>query len=177
MDVELVRWPSQRERRERLLAAGRPRLLLVEPDVPAPVVTDLAEDWVRLPAERADVQARVEGLLARLSHLDVVSCIEAQPRIDEWGVVRHGGKHVTLPPLEARLASVLITQFRCVTTRDQLTRAGWPGEDPGRNPLDVHILRLRRRVEPLGLRVRTVRSRGYLLDAVTGSRKVAVADR
>lgn len=171
MDVELVRWPSQRDRRERLLAAGRPRLLLVEPEVPAPLITDLAEDWVRLPAERADVQARVESLVARLSHLDLTS-----PRIDEWGVVRYGGKQVTLPPLEARLASVLIEQFRCVTTRDQLTRVGWPGEDPGRNPLDVHILRLRRRVEPLGLRVRTVRSRGYLLEAGSGSQKVAVPD-
>jgi DNA-binding response OmpR family regulator len=27
----------------------------------------------------------------------------------------------------------------------------------------VHILRLRRRIAPLGLEVRTVRSRGYLL--------------
>lgn len=171
MDVELVRWPSQRDRRERLLADGRPRLLLVDPDVPAPVVTDLAEDWVRLPAERADVQARVDGLVARLSHLDLTV-----PRIDEWGVVRYAGKQVTLPPLEARLASVLVAQFRCVTTRDQLTRAGWPGEAPGRNPLDVHILRLRRRVEPLGLRVRTVRSRGYLLEVGSVSQKVAVPD-
>ncbi|MPY94896.1 MAG: helix-turn-helix domain-containing protein [Acidimicrobiia bacterium] len=172
MDVELIRWPSQRERRERLLAAGRPRLLLVEADAPAPVVTDLAEDWVRLPAERADLQARAESLLARLAGLDLTL-----PRIDEWGVVRYGGGHVTLPPLEARLASLLVAQFRCVTTRDQLMRAGWPGEDPGRNPLDVHILRLRRRVGPLGLRVRTVRSRGYLLEGETGSRKVAVPDR
>jgi DNA-binding response OmpR family regulator len=171
MDVELVRWPSQRDRRERLLAAGRPRLLLVEPEAPAPLVTDLAEDWVRLPAERADVQARVESLLARLSHLDLTV-----PRIDEWGVVRYGGNQVTLPPLEARLASVLISQFRCVTTREQLTKAGWPGEDPGRNPLDVHILRLRRRVEPLALRVRTVRSRGYLLEVDSGSQQAAAPD-
>jgi DNA-binding response OmpR family regulator len=171
MDVELVRWPSQRERREQLLAAGRPRLLLVEPDAPAPVVTDLAEDWARLPASRADVQARAEALLARLARFGLTV-----PRIDQWGVVRYGSEQVTLPPLEARLASVLIEQFRSVSTREQLTRAGWPGEDPGRNPLDVHMLRLRRRVAPLGLRVRTVRSRGYLLEAGSGSRKVAVPD-
>ena len=171
MDVELVRWPSQSDRRDRLRVAARPRLLLVEADVPAPLVTDLAEDWVRLPAERADVQARVDSLVARLSRLDLTV-----PRIDEWGVVRYGGKQVTLPPLEARLAAVLVAQFRCVTTRDHLTRAGWPGEDPGRNPLDVHILRLRRRLEPLGLRVRTVRSRGYLLEGDSASQQVAVPD-
>jgi len=40
--------------------------------------------------------------------------------------------------------------------------------------LDVHIVRLRRRLAPLGLVIRTVRSRGYLLEegaavAATGS--------
>ena len=34
---------------------------------------------------------------------------------------------------------------------------------PTRNALDVHVLRLRRRLAPLGLEIRTVRSRGYLL--------------
>lgn len=43
-------------------------------------------------------------------------------------------------------------------------RAVWPGQAPGRNALDVHILRLRRRLLPLGLAIRTVRSRGYLLE-------------
>jgi DNA-binding response OmpR family regulator len=35
---------------------------------------------------------------------------------------------------------------------------------PSRNALDVRILRLRRRVADLGLAVRTVRHRGYLLE-------------
>jgi DNA-binding response OmpR family regulator len=36
--------------------------------------------------------------------------------------------------------------------------------------LDVHVVRLRRRIAPLGLAIRTVRSRGYLLEeAATGS--------
>ena len=42
--------------------------------------------------------------------------------------------------------------------------AGWPGGTPGRNALDVHVLRLRRRLEPVRLAIRTVRSRGYLLE-------------
>jgi len=32
-------------------------------------------------------------------------------------------------------------------------------------PLDVHALRLRRRLDSVGLVIRTVRSRGYLLEA------------
>ena len=61
-----------------------------------------------------------------------------------------------------------------IVSRDALARAGWPDGIPGRNVLDVHIVRLRRRLAPLGLVIRTVRSRGYLLEtgrleAATGS--------
>ncbi len=38
-----------------------------------------------------------------------------------------------------------------------------PSGVPTRNALDVHVLRLRRRIAPLGLEIRTVRSRGYLM--------------
>jgi DNA-binding response OmpR family regulator len=51
-----------------------------------------------------------------------------------------------------------------VVSRSALTRAGWPSGEPSRNQLDVHVLRLRRRVEPLGLSLRTLRARGYSLD-------------
>jgi DNA-binding response OmpR family regulator len=63
-----------------------------------------------------------------------------------------------------------------VILRDDLTRAGWPVEAPGRNALDVHILRLRRRIDALGLSVRTVRSRGYLLESTSVSVQIAAAD-
>ena len=171
MNVELVRWPSQRDRRDRLRSSGHPRLLLVEGDTPAPLVTDPMEDWVRLPVDRSDLQARVQGIMARAERADW-----GAPRIDEWGVLRFGGRQVTLPPLEARLAAVLVEQFRSVILRDDLTRAGWPGEPPGRNALDVHILRLRRRIEPVGLSVRTVRSRGYLLESTSVSGQVAAVE-
>ena len=48
---------------------------------------------------------------------------------------------------------------------DVEARAGWPSGAPGRNALDVHVLRLRRRLVPLALAIRTVRSRGYLLES------------
>ena len=45
---------------------------------------------------------------------------------------------------------------------------------PTRNALDVHVLRLRRRIAPLGLEIRTVRSRGYLMQT---AQMVAVASK
>jgi DNA-binding response OmpR family regulator len=69
--------------------------------------------------------------------------------------------------------SALLDRAGAVVSRDTLARAGWPDGAPGRNALDVHVLRLRRRVDPLGLVIRTVRSRGYLLE--TAARHMATA--
>jgi DNA-binding response OmpR family regulator len=161
MDVVLVRWPAERLRREQLQREQRPRLLLVDEDAPAPITTDIFEDWVRLPANDADVRARVQSLQTRVEEYGPVV-----PTIDGDGVLRFGGGWVSIPPVEARLIRMLIERYGTVVGRDVLTRSGWPEKEPGRNALDVHVLRLRRRIEPLGLAVRTVRSRGYLLEAV-----------
>jgi DNA-binding response OmpR family regulator len=60
--------------------------------------------------------------------------------------------------------SALLERMDAVVSREQLARAGWPRGAPGRNALDVHMLRLRRRIAPIGLAIKTVRSRGYLLE-------------
>ena len=137
MDVALLRWPIEEDRRQALAARGASRLLLVDADTAAPEAADCLEDWIRLPASQDDIDARC----------------------------RVGAGWVSLPPLEARLMSALLDRFGAVVSRDNLSRTGWPTGAPGRNALDVHMLRLRRRIGPLGLAIRTVRSRGYLLEA------------
>lgn len=158
VDVALLRWPLEAVRREELQHEGRPRLLLVEGDVAPPAVADELEDWIRLPAEDVDVQARVAVLAGRVQRSD------PRPELDDDGLLRFGGRWVSLPPVEARLMGALLGRYRAVVSRDALARAGWPQGSPGRNALDVHMLRLRRRVAGLELAIRTVRSRGYLLE-------------
>ena len=157
--VVLVPWPTERARLDRLRAEGRPRLLLVEEDQAPPLPSDELEDWIRVPASELDVRRRVDCLMMR-----VESRTPTLPVLDEDGLLRVDGAWVAIPPVEARLLASLIDRFGAVVSRDVLGRAGWPAGAPQRNALDVHILRLRRRVEPLGLAVRTVRSRGYLLE-------------
>lgn len=138
---------------------GEARLLLVEDGQPPPRLVDCLEDWIRVPAPEEDVRARVDALVARSqAHGDKL------PGLDANGVLRYGGRWVSLPPLESRLTATLLDRFGAVVGRDTLIRVVWPGQAPGRNALDVHILRLRRRLQPLGLAIRTVRSRGYLLE-------------
>jgi len=159
MDVTLLRWPAEAPVRDRMAIAREARLLLVEQDHDPPTVTDCLEDWIRVPAPEEDVRARVDAISVRsLAHDD------PPPGIDEDGVLRFEGAWVALPPLEARLTDTLLQRFGAVVGRDTLIRSVWPNGSPGRNALDVHILRLRRRIAPLHLAVRTVRSRGYLIE-------------
>lgn len=159
MDITLIRWPAESERLPELRDSRIPRLLLVDEEADPPLVMDELEDWVRLPAPDQDVRARLEGLSRRAEAVGL-----RVPEIDEHGIVRFNGGHTSVPPVEARLAEMLISRFGSVVGRSELTEAGWPGGHANRNALDVHVLRLRRRLSEAGLSIRTVRSRGYLLE-------------
>jgi len=159
MDVVLVRWPSEADRRRRLQHDGVPRLLLVEEGHPPPHPEDCLEDWIRVPADDVDVRLRVDGLSARSSQH-----VTETPDLDPDGVLRFSSVWVSLPPVEARLTRALVDKYGAVVGRDALAKAGWPEGAPGRNALDVHVLRLRRRLATVGLSIKTVRSRGYLLE-------------
>ena len=163
----LVRWPAEQARRTDLQRAARPRLLLIEDGAAAPVPEDDLEDWIRVPASEDDLRARVDGLRRRVESQE-----DTAPELDEDGVLRLAGAWVSLPPVEARLMAALLDRYGAVVSRDALARAGWPSGAPGRNALDVHMLRLRRRLGPLALAIRTVRSRGYLLERSTAGLSV-----
>ena len=158
-EVTIVRWPGERSLREQLARTGRPRLLVVAGSAAPPVASDPLEDWVREPCTDLDLRARMEGLRLRLEQ-----SLELVPELDADGVIRFGDRWAPLPPVEARITGVLVRRFGAVVPRDDLVAAGWPDGRPGRNALDVHVLRLRRRLEPVRLAIRTVRSRGYLLE-------------
>jgi DNA-binding response OmpR family regulator len=70
---------------------------------------------------------------------------------------------VQLSPIKERVARVLVEAGEGVVPEDDLLRRGWPTGDPTANALRVHLHRLRRRVEYLGLEIRSVRSSGWIL--------------
>ena len=162
MDVVLVRWPVERHRLEGIAAEGQPRLLLVEGGAEPPPNADPLEDWVRVPAAEVDVQVRMATLAARAR-------LAAAPKLDGDGVLRLGSLWVSLPPVESRLTRAMLERYGAVVSRENLSRAGWPDGAPGRNALDVHVLRLRRRLITVRMSIRTVRSRGYLLEPASAA--------
>ncbi|WP_169314034.1 winged helix-turn-helix domain-containing protein [Streptomyces piniterrae] len=154
----MLRWPEQAQELEAYRLSKVPRLLLVSPGARPPVTVDPLEDWVRAPVDEKDLQARWETLRAR--------ALPRNPAIDAQDVLHYAGRRLPLTGAEADVVRMLLDSYRTVVGRDELTAKIWPdGGETRRNALDVRILRTRRRLAPLGLIIKTVRSRGYLLDA------------
>lgn len=160
MDVALIQWPSDDSLRVHLARLGHPRLLLVEPEADPPICVDVLEDWVRLPVSRADRNARVKSLQARAGHRD-----DERPVVHGGGTLEYAGASIELSEIQGRLMTPLIERFGAVVSRDELSAHAWPELGSSANNLDVTIGRLRRQVAAVGLQIRTIRSRGYLLCA------------
>jgi len=158
MDVAVVHWPAEAERVDQLRMDEVPFVLLVDDGVQPPMVTSCAEDWVRSPVSDADLRLRIAMVEVR------AGIHGSRPMVDDGGVLRYRDRWAALSPVEYRLVGPLVERFGSVVGRDALSRQAWPDGVPSRNALDVHILRLRRRLAPLQLELRTVRSRGYLLE-------------
>jgi Transcriptional regulatory protein, C terminal len=161
--IALVRWPQDEEMLERLGPFGHPRLLLVDPDADPPVVTDPLEDWIRLPADDRDIQTRVASLRRRVGHHRI-------PVFD--GACRVGFRDgwAPLSPIEYCLASALVEQFGYLVADEDLSARAWGDTTPRSGALRVHLTRLRRRVEPIGLEILTVRSHGHVMQEAGATR-------
>lgn len=158
-DVAVVRLPDESRQLEELRRRGIPRLALVAPHAPPFTPVDLLEDWVRLPAAPSDVRARVLALADRADE-----GLERRPELTDDRLLRYGRWWVALAPADARLMAPLVDRFGSVVGRGELAKAGWPDGLPSRNSLDVQLGRLRRRLKGSGLTLRTVRSRGCVLE-------------
>jgi len=157
-DVVIVRWPEEAESVQRLRTLGRPRLLLVAPGVAPPVTVECDEDWIRLPAEDADVRARISTLAARSARHSL------PPEVKGDGRLTFRGRWVGLTGIEEALARVLSQHFGEVVAHQAVEAAASADRKTTPNALRVNISRLRKRIAPLGLVVRRVHSRGYVMD-------------
>lgn len=155
-DVVVLQWPAQQAEAERLASRAVPLLLLVAPGAAPPQAANCVEDWVRLPADDADVRARVDALARRARWHPPV------PEFDACGGLSFGGGHVFLSPTDVRVAQPLVTKFGHGVADEELLLHAWPGGATGVQ-LRVHVSRLRKRIAPLGLEITAIRGHGYRL--------------
>ena len=159
--IALLRWPADADRRSELTGDGRPRLLLLDPEADPPASWDVLEDWVRMPADPSEIEARIATLMRRLPSE------RPAPILDGDGVLRVGSRWVALPPIEARVVTALLARPEAVVSRERLLDAGWPTSQPAGSTngqiLDGRIKLLRRRLVEVGLEIHTVRGVGFVL--------------
>jgi two-component system OmpR family response regulator len=131
-----------------------------------------SDDYLVKPFSFAELLARVNALLrrrdARLDPADhrlTVGDLEIDPLARS---VKRGGRRLDLKPREYLLLEYFARNEGRVVTRTMLLEQVWDYHfDPGTNVIDVHVSRLRRKLDegfdkPL---LHTVRGAGYMLEA------------
>lgn len=163
LPVKLVRWPAESGKRKRCIEEGALRLLVIEGGAPAPLCSDVREDWVRAPISRADLHARIATLRAKSFPYTV-------PRVDPSGALTYRDGVVAVSPAETVLLERLTSAFQSLVLREELQeRLEQHHTCKNRNALDLHIMRIRRRIRPLSLAVQTAWGRGYILEPAAES--------
>ncbi|MDX6233804.1 MAG: two-component system, OmpR family, response regulator RegX3 [Nocardioidaceae bacterium] len=128
-----------------------------------------ADDYVTKPYSARELVARIRAVLRRHGEPDelVTATIEAGPvRLDvDRHVVSVGGEPVSMPLKEFELLELLLRNAGRVLTRGQLIDRVWGSDYVGdTKTLDVHVKRLRAKVEPdpgSPRHIVTVRGLGY----------------
>ena len=132
-----------------------------------------ADDYVTKPYSSRELLARIKAVLRRLNEPEELlpATLEAGPvRMDvERHVVTVGGAATPLPLKEFELLEMLLRNTGRVLTRMQLIDRVWGSDYVGdTKTLDVHVKRLRAKVEPDPAAPRhivTVRGLGYKFEA------------
>lgn len=136
-------------------------MLVVERGAPPPLCIDPIEDWVRAPVSRVDIDARKNSLRERALRY-------RSPTVDDGRSLYYNSSVITVSDAQAALLHLFVDHFTEVVSRKDLEdRVAERVSRPSRNSLDLLIMRLRRRVPEVGLAIRTVRGRGYVLEPTT----------
>ena len=159
-----------------LRAAGvhSPAILLTAMSAIDERVTGLragADDYLVKPISYAELSARLEAILRRPaeSRPEQTRLACADLELDLIArTARRGDRRIELLPREFQMLEYLMRREGRVVTRTMLLEGLWDYRfDPGTNVIDVHISRLRRKVDTEGERplIHTVRGAGYKLGA------------
>ena len=128
------------------------------------------DDYLTKPFDPEELTARLEVLLRRRQAASVAR--ETALRVGPLELdlisrkVRRDGEEVVLLPTEYRVLEFMMRHAGKTITRTMLFEAVWGYHfDPGTNLIDVHMGRLRKKIDPPGVPplIQTVRGSGYIL--------------
>ena len=84
--------------------------------------------------------------------------------------VFHDDQPVELSARELAVFELLLIREGRVVSKEHMVNHlyGW-GDEVGANAIEVYVYRIRKKLEPLGCQIRTVRGMGYLMERVDES--------
>jgi len=125
------------------------------------------DDYLTKPFASEELLARLEVLLRRRTPAPAAgsALVWKDLEIDLISRgVRRSGRELKLLPTEFRLLKFLMQNCGQTLTRTMIFESVWGYRfDPGTNLIDVHMARLRRKIDSVGLvpLIHTIRGRGY----------------